>query len=128
MALDKLKYTYQDPAKVSELNVDDVLNVTNTINTTTINSKAEIISPIGSNVALTLKSASNANYDLQQFKNISDSNMKKTICLIKLDSETGNVDYSESTKNTTNTTNISKFFKIRTQSFDESKINNVNLL
>jgi hypothetical protein len=37
MALDKLKYTYQDPAKVSELNIDDVLNVTNTINTTTVN-------------------------------------------------------------------------------------------
>jgi len=73
----------------------------------------------------------------KQFKNISDSTMKKPICLIKLDSETGNVDYSESTKNTTNTkntknttntTNISKFFKIRTQSFDESKINNINLL
>jgi len=37
MALDKLKYTYLDPFKVSELNVDDVLNVTNTINTTTVN-------------------------------------------------------------------------------------------
>jgi hypothetical protein len=37
MALDKLKYTYLDPLKVSELNVDDVLNVNNTINTNNIN-------------------------------------------------------------------------------------------
>jgi hypothetical protein len=68
MALDKLKYTYQDPARVSELNVDDILNVTNTINTTTVNSKAEVISPTTSNVGLTLKGASFPNYDLVQIQ------------------------------------------------------------
>jgi len=68
MALDKLKYTYQDPAKVSELNVDDVLNVTNTINTTTVNSKAGIIFPDATNVGLTLKSASLPNLDLVQIQ------------------------------------------------------------
>lgn len=68
MALDKLKYTYQDPAKVSELNVDDVLNVTNTINTTTLNSKAEIISPTTSNIGLILKGAALPNSDLMQLQ------------------------------------------------------------
>ena len=85
MALDKLKYTYQDPAKVSELNVDDVLNVTNTINTTTINSssinvnngivvnsvssKIETISPIASNVGLTIKGATAQTANLQEWQN-----------------------------------------------------------
>jgi len=41
MALDKLKYTYQDPAKISELNVDDVLNVSNTININGVTSSAQ---------------------------------------------------------------------------------------
>jgi hypothetical protein len=73
MALDKLKYTYQDPAKVSELNVDDVLNVTNTINTTNINttnvnSKSQIISPVASSIGLTLKSATLPNSDLMQLQ------------------------------------------------------------
>jgi hypothetical protein len=84
MALDKLKYTYQDPAKVSELNVDDVLNVTNTINTNTINndtinantintntinSKVQIISSVSSSVSLTVKGAVSSAADLQQWQN-----------------------------------------------------------
>ena len=71
MALDKLKYTYQDPARVSELNVDNILNV-NTTNATTVNSKAEVISPTTSNIGLIIKSADIANSDLQQFKNSSN--------------------------------------------------------
>jgi len=78
MALDKLKYTYQDPSKVSQLNVDDVLNVTNTINTTTlntttVNSKAEVISPTASNVGLTLRSSDTPSTDLQQFRSSSNT-------------------------------------------------------
>jgi hypothetical protein len=77
MALDKLKYTYQDPARVSELNVDGTLNVTNTINTTTlntttVNSKAEVISPTASNVGLTLRSSDTPSTDLQQFRSSSN--------------------------------------------------------
>jgi hypothetical protein len=71
MALDKLKYTYQDPAKVSELNVDNVLNV-NTTNATTVNSKAEVISPTASNVGLTLRSSDTPSTDLQQFRSSSN--------------------------------------------------------
>jgi len=76
MALDKLKYTYQDPSKVSQLNVDDVLNVTNTINTTTlntttVNSKAEVISPaIGTSIALTTKPNNQQTSDLIQNQNL----------------------------------------------------------
>ena len=76
MALDKLKYTYQDPARVSELNVDGTLNVTNTINTatlntTTVNSKAEVISPaIGTSIALTTKPNNQQTSDLIQNQNL----------------------------------------------------------
>jgi hypothetical protein len=72
MALDKLKYTYQDPARVSQLNVDNVLNV-NTANVTTVNSKAQIISPDSTNVGLTLISPALAISDLQQFRNSSNT-------------------------------------------------------
>jgi hypothetical protein len=72
MALDKLKYTYQDPSKVSQLNVDDVLNVTNTINTATSNSKASIISPDATNVGLTLRSPALPIFDLQQSRSSSN--------------------------------------------------------
>ena len=71
MALDKLKYTYQDPAKVSQLNVDEVLNV-NTANATTVNSKAEVISPTALNVGLTLRSSDTPSTDLQQFRSSSN--------------------------------------------------------
>jgi len=72
MALDKLKYTYQDPARVSELNVDGTLNV-NTTNATTVNSKAEIISPDATNVGLTLRSPALPASDLQQFRTSSNT-------------------------------------------------------
>ena len=72
MALDKLKYTYQDPARVSQLTVDNVLNV-NTTNATTVNSKAQIISPDSTNVGLTLRSPESTISDLQQFRNSSNT-------------------------------------------------------
>ena len=85
MALNKATYTYLDPLKVSELNVDDTLNVTNTINTTavntnSVNSKSETISPIASNVGLTVKGAVLQSANLQEWQNSSG------IAIAKIDS------------------------------------------
>jgi hypothetical protein len=76
MALDKLKYTYQDPAKVSQLNVDNVLNV-NTANVTTVNSIAAVISPTSSNVGLTVKGSISQAADLQQWQNSAGTVLSK---------------------------------------------------
>ena len=86
----------------------------------------------------------------KQTKNyIHPSTTSSSICLIKLNSDTGNVELDENNSiktdsvsisndtvktiqiananaNPTHKTNISHFFKIRTQSFDESKLHNTN--
>jgi hypothetical protein len=80
---------------------------------------------------------------------IETNSSEKSICLIKLNSETGDVELDQNNSiktdsvsisndtvktiqianaNPTHKTNISHFFKIRTQSFDESKHNNKNLV
>jgi putative phage-type endonuclease len=86
----------------------------------------------------------------KQTKNRAESiASEKSICLIKLNSETGDVELDQNNSiktdsvsisndtvktiqiantNPTHKTNISHFFKIRTQSFDESKHNNKNLV
>lgn len=85
----------------------------------------------------------------KQTKNyIESSTTSKSICLIKLNSDTGEVELGQNNSiktdsisisndrvksvqianaNPKHKTNISHFFKIRTQSFDESKLNNTNL-
>jgi len=83
----------------------------------------------------------------KQTKNYIENKPEKSICLIKLNSDTGDVVLGENNSiktdsisisndtvktiqianaNPTHKTNISHFFKIRTQSFDESKLNNTN--
>jgi hypothetical protein len=103
MALDKLKYTYQDPARVSELNVDNVLNVTNTINTgninvTNINAKSETISPTSSIVGLTIKGAISQTTDLQQWQNNSGTVLSKIDSLGNFSAASKSFDIEHPTK------------------------------